>query len=75
MTGSHQSDQQLRCQRGRLYVHAQVEPWNRREFDTFKHDMDGLEGQMRGKDDMIAGLNHKLLEAGQVKKPRNLPFC
>ena len=53
-----------------------MEPWNRGEFDTFKLDMDGPEGQMRGKDDMIAGLNYKVLEAEQVnKKPRNLPFC
>jgi len=40
----------------------------RRRFDTFKHDMDGLEGQKRSKDEMIAALNLKLLEAEQVKK-------
>jgi WD40 repeat protein len=40
----------------------------RRRFDTFKHDMDGLEGQKRSKDETIALLNLKLLEAEQVKK-------
>jgi WD40 repeat protein len=40
----------------------------RRRFDTFKNDMDGLEGQKRSKDEMISALNLKLLEAEQVKK-------